>query len=261
MVRLEIQYAILSAIRALWDEITPQLRAVTVFICPKIRLSKTCIYYDGAVSEDQIDLWNCVMTEATADFNFDIEFQEIIKRVDYPGSIPDTGRLVYLRKEPLEPCSTTSPVSYQIERHFQNDQQGIFIDPKNLQTYPTTLLLAQVTQDKKTVFYAKPSLCPEYPYKEAYAVLSVNQALIGKIIPELRAVICEVIENSNHVFVRMFYDRPLIKEILLEWESAFSQVMADFGANYTFDMQLVLLPHPKEIPFQGRWVYLAKNGR
>jgi hypothetical protein len=131
----------------------------------------------------------------------------------------------------------------------------------DLKTYPSSLRLIQTINGKETYKTARPSSLPKEPYPEAYAELSLLKALLGKVIPELRAVITEVKKDSNHVFVRFFYDTPLIQEILLEWEDVLSDVMADFGEGYTFDMALILLPYPHPIPFQGGYVYLKKGGK
>jgi hypothetical protein len=264
MDKLKIDEAALTAMRALWDEVTPQLRAATVELCDSKKTYNMCIYYEGDASETQLDLWDCVICEASADFNFFYEQLQSITRIDYPSPIPQTGRLVYLRKEPLKSYLAQDPQpEIKVTRVFKSQETDdyLFINPIDLKTYPSSLQLIQTIDGKETYKTARPSSIPKEPYPSSYAILSLQKALLGKVIPELRAVITEVKEGSNHVFVRFFYDTPLIQEILLEWEEALSEVMADFGEGYTFDMALAFLPHPNPIPFQGRYVYLRKGGR
>lgn len=252
----------LHAMRALWDEVTPQLRAVTVDLCDKTKTYNMCIYYEDHASETQLDLWDCVICEASADFSFAYKTNQSITRMDYPTPIPQTGRLVYLRKEPLKSYRAQNICpEIKVTRVFKSQKTAHhrFINPVNLKTYPSSLELIQIIDGKDKKKTARPlEYMIEINY-EAYAQLSLQKALLGKIIPELRTVITEVKEGSHHVFIRFFYDTPLIEDILLEWEEALSEVMADFGEGFTFDMALVLLPYPSPIPFQGRYVYIKKE--
>ena len=264
MDELRLVDAVWTAIRALWNEVTPQLRAVTVDLCEKTRSYRMCVYYDGDATETQLDLWDCVICEASVDFDIFYEHLQSIIRIDYPIPIPQTGRLVYLRKEPLK--SFRAQASYpeiKVNRVFKSDQveEGLFIDPMDLKTCRSSLQLIQTIDGIKTIKIARPFFLLREPYLEAYAVLSLQKALLGRVITELRAVITEVLEGSNHVFVRFFYETPLTQDILLEWEEALSEVMADFGEGFTFDMALVLLPYPQPIPFHGCYVYLKKGGK
>jgi hypothetical protein len=109
MNKLKINNAAWNAMRALWDEVTPQLRAATVDLCDKTRTYSMCIYYEGNASETQLDLWDCVICEADCDFGFDYDFKNSITRIDYPNPIPRAGRLVYLRKEPLKSYLAQDP--------------------------------------------------------------------------------------------------------------------------------------------------------
>jgi hypothetical protein len=264
MNKLKINNAAWNAMRALWDEVTPQLRAVTVELCDRTKTYTMCIYYEGDASETQIDLWDCVICEADCDFSLIYKIEQSISRIDYPTPIPQTGRLVYLRKEPLKSYRAQDPQpEIKVTRVFKSQETDdyLFINPIDLKTYPSSLQLIQTIDGKETYKTARPSDIPKEPYPKSYAELSLLKALLGKVIPELRAVITEVKEGSNHVLVRIYYDTPLIQEILLEWEDALSDVMADFGEGYTFDMSCVLLPYPYPIPFQIGYVYLRKGGR
>jgi hypothetical protein len=94
-----IRYALLSMQRALLGEVTPELRAVVVDVLEKESLLYIRFYYDGPVSEELMNLWDCVITETTADFGPDVVFDYAIERLDYPQKIPERGRYAYLRNE------------------------------------------------------------------------------------------------------------------------------------------------------------------
>src|SRR5579863_9053632 len=94
-----IGYALLSVQRALLDAVTPELRAVVVDVCKESDWLYIRCYYDGDVSEKLIDLWECAITEASADFGPDCVLDDGVERLDYPEKIPLRGRYAYLRKE------------------------------------------------------------------------------------------------------------------------------------------------------------------
>ena len=94
-----IEYVLLAMQRALLNEVTPELRAVAVDFDPQQLIFYTAFYYEGEPSEKMIDLWDCAITEASADLGHCF-IQSQIDRLDYPQDLPACGYYVYLRKEP-----------------------------------------------------------------------------------------------------------------------------------------------------------------
>ena len=94
-----IGYALLSIQRALLQTVTPELRAVVIDVSKEEQLLYIRFYYDGKVSEKLIDLWECAITEASADFGPECLLDAGVERLDYPQKIPFRGRCAYLRKE------------------------------------------------------------------------------------------------------------------------------------------------------------------
>lgn len=257
-----IEYALLAMQNALIGEINPNLRAVIVDIDKQRKLYYMRFYVDGSSSKQQIEDISCIMTEASAALTFNVN--EDFERLDYPRDIPERGRLAYLRKEPItnwQSLQVFQPKIVNREIRFTPTCNNIYKGITKPSKCFTKYSIIQTIDCISYIFPARPTECNIEINYEAYAVLSLQKSLLGKVIPELRAVITEVKEGSNHVFVRFFYDTPLIQEMLLEWEEALSEVMADFGEGFTFDMSLVLLPYPNPIPFQGRCVYLKKEGK
>ncbi|MBI5346060.1 MAG: hypothetical protein HZB76_02835 [Chlamydiae bacterium] len=96
--KIDLDYALLAAQNALLDTITPQLRAVTVDLDIEKTIFYMNFYYDGEVSDELIELWDCAESEASADLGLFFVESEIV-RLDYPNKIPVKGKLAYLRKE------------------------------------------------------------------------------------------------------------------------------------------------------------------
>src|SRR5262249_28787185 len=96
---MEIALALLSTQSALLQNVTPELRAVIVDIDEEEKIFYIRFYYDGPVSEDIIELWQCAITEASAGIDPNYGLDEGVERLDYPAKIPFRGRCAYLRKE------------------------------------------------------------------------------------------------------------------------------------------------------------------
>jgi hypothetical protein len=94
-----IGYALLSIQRALLGVITPQLRAVVVDVSKEEHLLYIRFYYDGEIGNKVLDLWECAITESSADFGPDCVLDAGVERLDYPQKIPFRGRYAYLRNE------------------------------------------------------------------------------------------------------------------------------------------------------------------
>ena len=99
---LSIEYALLSIQSALLGEITPELRAVTIDLDLGKEVFYAFFYYDGEVSEERIDLWDCVICEASADLGVPCFVESRIERLDYPIKIPSGKYCAYLRKEDVK---------------------------------------------------------------------------------------------------------------------------------------------------------------
>lgn len=91
--------AILSMNRALLVETSPALRAA--FISWNDEEVHLFFYYDGEISEEDHESAECVATEVISDFpEYALEID--ILRWDMPKPIPQTGELVYHRRENSE---------------------------------------------------------------------------------------------------------------------------------------------------------------
>lgn len=101
METFSIEYALLAMQRALLREVIPALRAVTINLYKEQQRFYARFYYDGEVSEQRIDLWDCAITEASAALGPDCFVQSQFERLDYPQRISVEGYYAYMRKEAL----------------------------------------------------------------------------------------------------------------------------------------------------------------
>ena len=88
----------MSLVRALWGEITPEVRAVIGRV-EGPRAFSIEFYVDGE-AEKCVDAASCIEAEVLADFHEDFEISHSEVRLYSPNEIPiGNGFLVYLRKE------------------------------------------------------------------------------------------------------------------------------------------------------------------
>lgn len=253
-------YALLATQSALLDEITPELRAVVVDVCKEENLLYTRMYYEGEASEKRIDLWDCIITEASAALGPDCMLDHEVERLDYPQKIPSRGRYAYLRKEPSVLNQNLAEVSLLVTREIRDfpAKTGVFISPVSEEKVDTSWGVMHTAKGNQRIVPAKPT---SYKIKEitpaAYALLSIQRALLGLATPELRGIVADV--QNQELYLRFYYDKGTSSEILESWEFAITKVIADMGADYVFDTRIEQLDYPQEIPFRGRYAYLRKE--
>ncbi len=93
----------------------------------------------------------------------------------------------------------------------------------------------------------------------SYVLLSVQNALLGVVTPDLRAVVVDVSKEKKLLYIRFYYHGTVQREIIELWECAITESSADFGPESTLDEKIERLDHPKEIPFRGRYAFLRKE--
>ncbi len=88
---------LLSMMTALWGEVSPALRSVSIKWNEK--MIHLFFFYDGEISDEDQESAECIATELIAHFP-EHELEVDVIRLDYPKPLPkDKGELVYLRKE------------------------------------------------------------------------------------------------------------------------------------------------------------------
>ena len=208
-----IEYALLAMQSALLREVTPELRAVVINLDKDKLIFYAQFYYDGEVSEQRIDLWDCAIAEASADLGPDCFVDSQVKRLNYPEKIPSGGYCAYLRKE----CNS----SYCIEDLF-----------------------SRVKIKEMSI---------------GYALLAVQHALLGIVMPELRAVIVDFNKEEPLLYIRFYYDGEAPKTLTDLWQSAIAEAKTDFGVSCVLDGGAERIDYPKPLPFRGRYAYFRKE--
>ncbi|MES2344771.1 MAG: hypothetical protein V4494_02375 [Chlamydiota bacterium] len=214
--------ALTSTGRALLGVITPELRAVVVDLVEDVFYIN--FYYDGEVSEDLIDLWDCAITEASAGLDSNFGLDEYIERLDYPQKIPRSGTFAYLRKEP-----------------YVLDLYGLEKESKFLL--------------KEDLFFVEREAGPLKSY--GGILLAAQRALLGVVTPELRAVVVDF--DDEELYVRFYYNGEVSLELIHEWEDAIAQINIDMYSYRSANGLVVRLDYPQEIFFRGRYAYLRKE--
>ncbi len=89
----------MSLVRALWGEVTPDVRAVLARLGEDDAISIE-FYLEGEPAAEFAERASCIETEFMADFPEEFSISHEVKRLDSPNKIPiRDGVLIYLRKE------------------------------------------------------------------------------------------------------------------------------------------------------------------
>ena len=98
-------------------------------------------------------------------------------------------------------------------------------------------------------------------FPQAYALLSMQRALLGIVTPELSAVIVDVDQSDSHnlLYLRFYYEENISTQTFDEWESAITECIADMGPNYLVDAAIEGLPWSQDIPVRGDYAYLTER--
>lgn len=87
---------VISCVRALWGEITPELRAVSVEFSNN-HIVWQCIF-DMNATVDDFELVSAASTEVIADFN-KYRLKENLIKIPFPNKMNHLKNLIYLRHE------------------------------------------------------------------------------------------------------------------------------------------------------------------
>ena len=164
------------------------------------------------------------------------------------------GSLAY----PLTQNFSEAPAIITREIKDFHEKISVFISPVSEEKVDTSWGVIYHTEDKSSIIPARPT---SYQIKEittiAYALLSIQRALLGFATPELRGIVADI--QGQELYIRFYYDKGVSHEILESWEFAITKVIADMGSDYLFDTGIERLDYPQEIPFRGRYAYLRKE--
>jgi hypothetical protein len=88
---------ILSANRALWGVVTPNLRRVAIH-CEE-KLITLSFFYDNKISDAEEELALDAVAEVIADFPDDFDIKDELVQIAFPNRLSDKGYTVYHRHE------------------------------------------------------------------------------------------------------------------------------------------------------------------
>ena len=92
---------ILSANRALWYEVRPNMRRVSIDYDRDKNSITLLIYYDQPLSEEECDydVSGIILAEISADFPQEVQWKDEVIILPHPEKIPDRGLCIFQRYE------------------------------------------------------------------------------------------------------------------------------------------------------------------
>jgi|SaaInlStandDraft_4_1057021.scaffolds.fasta_scaffold206886_1 hypothetical protein len=97
---IEASDLILSANRALWGIVTPNLRKASIRCEEKTII--VSFFYDKKITEDEKELASCAGAEVIADYPAEFFIEEELFQIASPNPLPQKGYTVYHRYEQLD---------------------------------------------------------------------------------------------------------------------------------------------------------------
>ncbi len=104
----------------------------------------------------------------------------------------------------------------------------------------------------------KVQLLPRFPrlVEDAYLSYAMQQALLGRVVPALRAVVVDVNEKKETLYFYFYYDEEVTEEMLLLSKEAIANAKKAFPDTFTSVEEIVFFPFPKRMPtVEGTRVY------
>ena len=92
-----------------------------------------------------------------------------------------------------------------------------------------------------------------------YALVVVQDALLGLVTPELRAVVVDFDKEKPLLYVRFYYDGEVPQNLLDLWQSSIEKMGVNLGPNCLLDGGIERADCPKMFPFRGRFAYFRKE--
>lgn len=90
------------------------------------------------------------------------------------------------------------------------------------------------------------------------AMLCMQEALLGSVVPSLRAVTVDVDIETKTLFFSLFFDGKISDELFDLASAACAKASAKFPG-YFLNNTIVRLDFPQKMPFRGRYAYLRKE--
>lgn len=236
---------ILSIARySLLGEITPNLRAVTVNIDVSKLAYWIVLFYDGAIDEtlredalnaiDEFmeDLENDLFATCRLNILFN-NISEEITRLDYPKIIPVQGRLAYLRKEPKFCLDHAIEPLFKYDRDVNIGQMTTTLEPKIfLEKYELSL--------------------------RRYMRLIAQEALLGEVTPNLRAIAIDWSETDNYIYLFFYYDSEITEVEKQDVSIIVQKTAVGFCGQTKIIEKIIQIKSTAPIPKHRELVYLRK---
>lgn len=200
----------------LCGEIRPNVRAVQVDLDKEKKEIHTWFYFDGEISDDDREIASYIIGQATNDADLNFRQEEQYLRLDYPQKIPTQGYYVYLRDESILPYGS---------------------------------VVTDLGKERKNPYIEAIS------YKFSYLELRLQNALLGRIRPNLRAVKADIDEWKKILYFWFYFDGSMAPQDMEIAQQVMQETKVYFGSEYTIKDSIGSLDYPASPPTMGMFIY------
>ena len=113
---------------------------------------------------------------------------------------------------------------------------------------PTSWGLIQKRRDGFRILpsYEDPDADPDRKtYPNSYAMLGLQSALLGRVVPALRFVTADYDKKRRLFYFEIYYDGEVSQNLVDEWEDTIFETCADLGKDFLFEMIIERCDFPK----------------
>ena len=203
---------------AMYLEISAPLRAIFVSY-GEAKIHFDC-YFDGEVSDDDLDSMSCIETELIA-MDSDRSNSYTVHRIDYPEPLPKRGLYVYARREPRG--GLKGDVSAVLERVADAIKAT---NDREIQRYETVRI-------------------------------AIQEALIGKVSARLRKLFAEFGQTNIHL--DSYFDGEVSAEDRDSMACVEAELTAAFPNNHRITHTVHRLDYPELIPKRRRCFFARRE--
>jgi hypothetical protein len=110
---------------------------------------------------------------------------------------------------------------------------------------------------QRPVLTLSPPIHNQMTDREQTVMLALQQALLGEVSPNLRAVV--VTCDSKSIFFECFYDRVIFETNQESMSQVETELLALFPEDHNISYRLTRSDFPCSIPKVGLWAYYRKE--
>lgn len=94
---------------------------------------------------------------------------------------------------------------------------------------------------------------------QAYLCYTLQQGLLGRVVPSLRDVVIDANEQEEKLYFYFYYDEEITEELITLSKEAIAIAKAPFPSTFSCIEEIVYCPSPSPCPDKGHSVVYERD--